>query len=57
MKCSIRKSISLIAVICIILNVLCSCGKDTGDIRSDSHAIASSVFGAINLPGFEFLIC
>ena len=35
MKCSIRKSISLIAVICIILNVLCSCGKDTGDIRSD----------------------
>ncbi len=35
MKCSIRKSISLIAVICIILNVLCSCGKDAGDIRSD----------------------
>ena len=35
MKCSIRKSISLIAVICIILNVLCSCGKDTGDIISD----------------------
>lgn len=35
MKCSIRKSISLIAVICIILNVLCSYGKDTGDIRSD----------------------
>lgn len=35
MKCSIRKSITLIAVICIILNVLCSCGKDTGDIRSD----------------------
>ena len=35
MKCSIRKSISRIAVICIILNVLCSCGKDTGDIRSD----------------------